>query len=210
MWHRHRGSSRSTVNGLVLVLAGLAAAPACAHPSTSPDPVSTLNLRTGPAWLQITGYVLSSDPNLPACSVNALPRDGTGVNTWVNLIQSGGDWIGRAQAEVGTLEIRMRGTGVLGVNGEGMVGTVAGTAIDTGWPLQAQQDVRISIAGAGGSTSGVFEGAANPVVFLAMGRITGAIQIGDHLGNTANCTATSWTLQPKVQTAVQLLPDAPK
>jgi len=207
MWHRRRGSSRSTVDGLVLVLAGLAAAQACAHSSTSPNPVSTLNLRTGPAWLNISGYVLSSDPNLPECSVNALPRDGTTVNTWVNLTQSGGDWIGRAPAEVGTLEIRMHGTGVLGVGGEGIVGTVAGTVIDTGWPLQSQQDVRINIAGSGGSTSGVVEGAANPVVFLAIGRITGAIQISDHLGNAANCTVTSWTLQPKVQTAVQLLPD---
>ena len=119
------------------------------------------------------------------------------MTTWLNLDESGSEWVGRTPPDIGTLEVRFRGIGGYGPGGVRLLGTMRGTSIDTGSPVRPALDVAMSVEGTQASGGATFEGTANPAVFFATGLVTGAIRVVDSLGAAADCTGGRWMLQSK-------------
>jgi hypothetical protein len=159
----------------------------------TPPPSSSLNLRPGMQFITFTGLGLSQDPQLPPCTPLGVPATGTSVNTQVMLERSGAEWIARSPSNLGTLEIRLR-DGTSSVLGEGVLGSVRGSAIDVGQGLRPPLDVRVELSGSDGSAS--LDGVVSRSTFLSQGRITGAIAFTDSQNARGSCTAVQWMMQP--------------
>jgi hypothetical protein len=159
----------------------------------SPTP-SRLNLRAGLNYVSFLGLAVSNDPQFPPCTPIAVPRDGTSITTQVMLAQSGDEWTARSSSTAGTLEIHLRDTGRSSLQGSEVTGTVRGSAIDLGRGQLAPVDVRINVAGNGGSAA--LTGYVERTAFFATGRLSGSITFADSQNATASCTAIRWTMQP--------------
>lgn len=187
------------VVGAAGVLVAAVAIAGCGHgtsPSPSPSQASNrLNLQAGPQLISFLAFGTSRDPQFLPCTPIAVPAGGTSVATRVMLEQSGSEWIARSSPpSAGTLEIRLRGSGVSGLQGEGVEGTVRGVAVDLGQQFREPVDVTIRVGGPTGAAA--LDGYVERALLLASGRISGSISFSDSQNATATCTAVQWLMQP--------------
>lgn len=82
------------------------------------------------------------------------------------------------------------------VLGDGIVGSIEGSAIDVGSQggVRPPIDVRVEFSGGDGGAS--LEGVAARFASLSQGRITGAITFTDSQNARGSCTAVQWMMQP--------------
>jgi len=170
---------------------------ACGGPTTTPTPPPSVNLpqlRTGPQYLQATGYSLSNNADYPACMPFGVPPSGPGITTSVTLAIDGSDWVARSTGQSGSVELRFHITGgqsLQCVGGETIAGTIQGTGVDVAIPpLKAAVDVRATFLGANGTGPANVDGAICPGS-LTIGRVTGTIHFSDSNGLTSSCPAVS-------------------
>ncbi len=123
-----RLSAHSTIEGrslAVLLWCSCALAAACGGQSaTQPDSSAVVPLTAGQQLLTLGGFSVSFDPTFPTCTPPGQPRDGTSVNTVVALTREGGEWVARSAPGMGSVELRLRGTGK-SVRGYVVSGTVS-------------------------------------------------------------------------------------
>jgi hypothetical protein len=116
------------------------------------------------------------------------------VNTIVTLAAEGGDWVARSVANMGSVELRLRGTGA-SARGYLVAGTVGGTALDIGL-MGIIRDVRVSLASSSGGFA-TFDGeTASPSSSFVVGKVTGTVRFSDSQGQSSTCPAIQWSMQP--------------
>jgi hypothetical protein len=171
----------------------LALLPSCGSPNTpdhgAPDP---LFVKAGAQRVSVTGYELSNNPNFPECKPFGVPFAGTYILTTLILTKEGSDWVARSSApEQGSLVIRFHSSGGFVFSQPALTGTATGFQLYTGSGQERGGPVRFIIDG----TASV-EGSTADFSFYALGRMTGAFRFVDDQGQTGNCTAVAWDLQP--------------
>jgi hypothetical protein len=162
---------------------------------TQPETTAPLPLAPGLQLLTLSGFSISFDPSLPSCTPPGRPRDGTSVNTMVMLTSAGGDWVARSVPNMGTLELRLRGTGA-SARGYLVAGTINGTALDVGL-MGVIRDVRVTLTSSSSGGFATFDGeTASPSSSLVLGKVTGTVRFSDSLGESSTCPAIQWSMQP--------------
>jgi hypothetical protein len=182
---------------LVMLLSMLCSLPtACGGKApTHPDPSVPLPLTPGRQLLTLGGFWTSFDPMFPACTPAGQPRDGTSVSTMVTLTNEGGDWVARSVPTMGSLELRLRGTGA-SARGYLVTGTISGMAADIGL-MGVIRDVRVSLASTSSGGFATFDGeTASPSSSFVVGRVTGTVRFSDSRGESSTCAAIQWSMQP--------------
>lgn len=169
------------------------AAGACSG-SAGPTPLQVgLGLQPGPHWLRVTGYDLSSDPNLPVCTPFGLPTPHKLVTASVVLRRDGAEWVAQSEPGLpGDIEVTFRET-VLSAIIE-VEGSVRGTAVDTTDMFHTATGVRVSFEGSQGARA---TGKGSRVSPFVNGRFDGALTFRNDKGEVASCQAVTWTLGPK-------------
>jgi hypothetical protein len=166
--------------------------PGCGSPNApnknTPDP---LFVKAGAQRVSITGYGISNVADFPECKPFGVPFAGTSILTTLILSNEGTDWVARSLSpEQGSLEIRFHSSGGFVFSQPALAGTATGSQLDTE-SGQAHAGVRFIIDG----TASV-EGSTLNFIFYALGRMTGTLRFVDDKGQTGNCTAVAWDLQP--------------
>lgn len=160
-----------------------------------PDPATQLPLTAGRQLLTLGGFAISFDPTFPTCTPAGQPRDGTSVNTIVTLAIENGEWVARSSPGTGSVELRLRGTG-LSARGYTVAGTIAGTALDIGL-MGLVRDVRVSLGSSSGGAFATFDGeTASPSSSFVVGRVTGTARFSDSHGQSSTCAQIQWSMQP--------------
>jgi hypothetical protein len=180
-------------------LAGaLMCAVACGGAGTSPSPSpqpSRLHFKAGAQILTFTGFAVSADPALPACTPTGAPFAGTSIIAPADLQQSGSQWVARSTAATGgSLELRIDDTGNSSAVGDLITGSIQGSAIDTGATLRPANGVTATFV-----APSIVDGTVQRTAFFTMGRITGTIRFSDGGSSplsTGTCTAIQWMMQP--------------
>ncbi len=142
----------------------------------------------GPYWLELIGFAISSDPEVPPCQppVTVL----TAVRLRVDMTQEGALWVGRSPAGIGDLELKIKGDQEV-VGGFEVSGSVKGTELDT--ETRPVSDISIRF---GGATGASVKGEAERSGRFIRGTMSGDIQYSNAAGSTTRCTAIIWSLQP--------------
>ena len=162
---------------------------------TQPETTVPLPLTPGLQLLTLSGFSISFDPSLPSCTPPGRPRDGTSVNTMVMLTSEGGDWVARSVPNMGSVELRLRGTGA-SARGYFVAGTINGTALDVGL-MGVIRDVRVTLTSSSSGGFATFDGeTASPSSSLVLGKVTGTVRFSDSLGESSTCQAIRWSMQP--------------
>lgn len=144
----------------------------------------------GRYWLELIGFAISGDPEIPPCLPPALAYTATRLR--VDVAEERGLWVGRAPSAIGNLELRIRG-GEEVIGGVQVSGSIVGTGLDneTGF----LPGVTIMFGGLTGGAASV-DGLAEPTGRYVHGTIIGDIQYSDSVGNVTKCTTIIWSLQP--------------
>ena len=189
--HSERLRSCIVVLACVVLPAPLISCGSDSSPST-PDSVA---LRPGRQVIQLGGFSISSDPRFPPCTPIGEPRDGPSVDTLVNLVREGQEWVARSVDGMGDLEIRLLEVG-RSARGAIVQGSARGLALDANIS-NLSRDVRARLNGATDSDSAQVEGeTVSPVSAFVGGRIAGTIRFSDSQGRTGTCSAVQWTMKP--------------
>lgn len=186
-----------TIAAVVCLVVGVITACGAQPPST---PSSTLVLRTGRQLLRLTGDAFSPGQNR-ICAPFGLPPAGTSVNTYVQLEQSGAEWVAQTiLGQAGTIELRLRDAGLRQMGGQAVVGTIRGMAPDSDVPevFHDATDVRALVSDLQGTGQAQLDGTASIASYVS-GRIVGSIAFSDSLGRTSTCREISFSLQPRQQ-----------
>jgi hypothetical protein len=194
---QQRASHRSRRWIVVAVAAGVCSLLTACGGKTATQPESSvpLPLTAGRQLLTLGGFWISLDPSFPPCAPPGLPRDGTSVNTIVDLAREGGDWVARSAPAMGSLELRLRGTAP-SARGYIVAGTISGTALDIGL-MGVIRDVRVSLASSSSGGFATFDGeTASPSSSFVAGKVTGTVRFSDSQGASSTCAAIQWTMQP--------------
>ena len=191
--------AHSTIEGrsLALILwCSCALAAACGGQSaTQPDASVVVPLTAGQQLLTLGGFSVSFDPTFPTCTPPGQPRAGTSVNTVVALTREGGEWVARSAPGMGSVELRLRGTGK-SVRGYIVSGTVTGSARDMGL-MGVVRDVSVSLGSSSSGGSATFDGeTASPSSSLIVGKVTGTVRFSDSQGQSSTCSQIQWSMQP--------------
>jgi len=190
-------SERLRYCAVVLVcVAVLAAVTSCGGSSNiTPSSPSSLRLRTGRHVVTLGGFSFSSDPRYPPCTPLGVPRDGPSVDTLVNLVMEGQEWVARSLDGMGDLEIRLREV-AQSAGGVTIQGSARGLALEANIH-NLPRDVRARLNGTTDTDSAQVEGATGgPSPDFVGGRIAGTIRFIDSQGSTGTCSAVQWTMQP--------------
>jgi hypothetical protein len=180
---------------VVLACVALLAALTSCGSDSSPSVPDSIALRPGRQVIQLGGFSISSDPRFPPCTPTGEPRDGPSVDTLVNLVREGQEWVARSVDGMGDLEIRLREVG-RSARGVTVQGSARGLALDANIH-NLSRDVRARLNGATDSDSAHVEGeTASPVSAFVGGRIAGTIRFSDSQGRTGTCSAVQWSMQP--------------
>ena len=139
-------------------------------------------------WLDVTGYAISTNPEVPPCLPPVTVF--THVRLRLDVRMEGGLWVGRSTS-AGDLELRILGDNET-VGGFEVTGSASGTALDT--ETKPISDVSVRLAGTAGSAAAV-KGLAERTGRYVSGTIAGDIQYFNSVGS-ARCTAAIWSLQP--------------
>lgn len=172
---------------------------ACSGPSPA-GPSSTssaLVLRTGRQLLSLTGFSSSPDPNR-ICTPPGLPPSGPLVYAYVQLEQSGAEWVARTRpGDEGSIELRLRDAGFRQMGGQAVVGTIRGMASDSDVDVfHSATTVRALISDVPGSGLAELDGSAS-IASHVWGRIVGSITFSDSLGRGCTSREISFSLQPR-------------
>jgi hypothetical protein len=170
----------------------LAFLPGCGSPNApNKNTLDPLFVKAGAQRVSITGYSISNVADFPECKPFGVPFAGTYVVTTLTLSKEGADWIARSiSSEQGSLVIRFHSSGGFVFSQPGLAGTATGFQLNTGYGQAPGGVVRFIIDG----TASV-EGSTNNG-FYTLGRLTGSFRFVDDQGQTGNCTAVAWDLQP--------------
>ena len=174
-----RGARRTIA--IVAVLAGIG----CGSPTSPAHPILQ---GPGPYWLDVIGFAISTDPDVPPCLAPVTAF--TFVRVRLDVTKEGALWVARSPSAFGDLELRIRGDGEV-TGGTEVSGSVRGTALDT--ETRPVSDVRVRI---GAATAASVEGLAERTGRFIRGTFFGDIQYINSVGNITQCTAVIWTLQP--------------
>jgi len=150
-------------------------------------------LASGNYWLQIYGFVASSNPNEPVCMpVERLPQGGSSLTVPVQLTGDGSGWAAASPPGLGDLMLRFQPSDRALPQGQPVSGSIRGLGYDT--PADHRpSSLRVTI---GGPTDGAeLRGIAATGPFL-YGDITGPAVIDDEMGSVT-CSLLHWTLQPE-------------
>jgi hypothetical protein len=179
-----------------VILATVFGLAACGGQSaTAPDTSNLLPLSPGRQLLTLGGFSVSVDPAFPACTPAGQPSDGTSVNTVVMLAKEAGEWVARSAPGMGSLELRLRGTGT-SARGYAVAGTISGTGLDVGL-MGIVRDVSVSLGSTSTGGSATFDGeTASLSSSLVVGRVAGTIRFSDSRGQASTCAAIQWSMQP--------------
>ncbi len=135
--------------------------------------------------------MISNVPDFPECKPFGVPFAGTYVVTTLMLSKEGSDWVARSLSpEQGSLAIRFHSSGGFVFSHPALTGTATGLQLFTGDSQVGARAVRLIIDG----TASVEGSTANG--FYTHGRMTGTFRFVDDQGQTGNCTAVAWDLQP--------------
>jgi hypothetical protein len=194
-----RSFVHSTIEGwglAILLWCSCTLAAACGGQSaTQPDPSVAVPLTAGQQLLTLGGFSVSFDPTFPTCTPPGQPRDGTSVNTVVALTKEDGEWVARSAPGMGSVELRLRGTGK-SVRGYLVSGTVTGSARDMGL-MGIVRDVTVSLGSSSSGVSATFDGeTASPSSSLIVGKVTGTVRFSDSQGQSSTCPQIQWSMQP--------------
>ena len=141
------------------------------------------------------GWILCLVRSDPTCTPPGQPRDGTSVNTVVALTKEGGEWVARSAPGMGSVELRLKGTGK-SVRGYVVSGTVTGSARDMGL-MGVVRDVSVSVGSSTSGGSATFDGeTASPSSSLIVGKVTGTVRFSDSQGQSSTCSQIQWSMQP--------------
>jgi len=167
----------------------------CGSPPNQPSPLPpsiVLALKPGLQFLEIDGFKISFNPDIPACSPVGLPPSLT-VRTTVRLEQDGNGWLARSTSpDLGTLVLRFSGTGVRQMGGDGISGTIAGSSHDLGFSLIPAADVAVSFDPSGTAFGTITSSGSG----YMSGRLVGSIAMTDSRGARGQCPAVAWSMQP--------------
>ncbi len=179
-------NAKALITGLsVVVLWG------CGSSSPTNPNTDNLAVEAGLQIVNIHGAGVSSDPDFPACTPFGSPYAGTGISTSLRLAKEGSAWVARSlSSDQGSFALTFRATGVTDIFGSYVAGTASGFQIDTGYPSTVAHGLRMFIDGTA-SVTGAFATQS-----FVMGRMTGAFRFVDAQGNTGNCNAVYWDMQP--------------
>jgi hypothetical protein len=156
--------------------------------------VSALPLAPGRQLLTLAGFASSIDPAFPPCTPIGQPRDGTSVNTIVALAQEGGEWVARSETGMGSIELHLRAAGA-SASGYGVVGGIAGSAVDIGL-MGVVRDVSVTLGSTPGGVATLDGETASKTSSLVVGRVTGTLRFSDSQGRASTCPAIQWSMQP--------------
>ena len=140
------------------------------------------------------GFAFSSS-GVPVCTPVLVPPAGTSVVTDLDIQLEQGQWVGRTSASVaGTLVLNLSDAGGFERNGQTMVGTIRGWAVDLGFDPVPAKNVRMTVEGTSPDQPATIEGLVlNGGRFLS-GDITGTIRFTDSTPAFGTCPWIQFTL----------------
>jgi hypothetical protein len=185
---------------LVLIVAMLANVTACgaSSPSSpdSPQPVGGLRLPPGSYWLDLTGFGVSSIPEVPPCEHPFLINGRTGARLSVELSSDGAGWVARSSPGTGDVELQVWQTGT-SIGGFDVAGRLTGSGADLLSVLPASARGQVVIRGAGTQWA-VLEGLGERVATFLRGTASGDIRfVNNDATQVSRCTVVLWSLQRK-------------
>ena len=167
-----------------------------ASPPVLPEVVAAwqLSLVSGNYWLQIYGFVASTDPRERVCTpVGKLPQDGSSLTMLVQLVSDGAGWSATSPPGFGDLSLRFQPSDRASPQGQPVAGAIRGVGYDT--PVDHRPSSLQVTIGGGSAPDGALRGIGATGSFL-YGEITGQSVIGDETG-AVSCGLLHWTLQPE-------------
>ena len=145
MRHPRKTCLRAFTIAIIAVLAGIGC-------GSSTSPTYPILQGPGPYWLDVIGFAISTNPDVPPCLAPVTVL--TAVRVRLDVTIEGTLWVARSPSPFGDLELRIRGDGEV-AGGIEVRGSVRGTASDSETRPVSGVSVRI-----GGANAASVEGLA--------------------------------------------------
>ncbi len=165
-----------------------------AAPAVSPGRV--LSLQPGTYALDLIGFGISANPEVPPCDPPFLQGGRTAAWTTVSLDREQNDWVARTSTSAGSLELRFYQTGD-SIRGLTVSGWISGKAVDEWGPQPPSDRGGVFLRGPGNTDRAVVQGLADRSTPFLSGTVSGDIFFTNNEATAlSRCTVVLWILQP--------------